>query len=142
MTILGSVVLAAAMAAPEAATVAARGRVCGGIVVSSPDRVRSRSASFSAHKTLDLVFRMQLRKAETPQLITFRVFTPKGHLYQEIQALPSSAAGRSASSVEARLPLAGTAIATSSLYGRWKVVPHLDDNPVGCAAGSVFTIAK
>ena len=119
-------------------------RACGSIEVSSPDRPRARER-FSAAKTLDLRFEMRLRNRddddEGPHVVTFRVLTPKGHLYQEIQA-DRPRTGRRVSRVAARLPVAGTFITTNSLYGRWRVVPHLDDDPEACAAGAVFRIVE
>ena len=134
--------LVTAMAAPAHAEQISTGRVCGGIAVSSPDRpgVRER---FSATKTLDLQFRMRLTNVDgDAHLVTFRIMTPKGHLYQEIQADQPASAGKKVASTSGRLPVAGTAIATSSLYGRWRVVPYLDGSPRPCAAASVFTIVR
>jgi hypothetical protein len=139
MTILGSVLLAAAMAAPADA---ARSRVCGGVVVSSAQRQTAPRGTFSASKTLDLSFQMPLRNVDDDaHLVTFHVYTPKGHLYQEIQVVHRPSAGRRAAA-KGSLPVAGTAIAANSLYGRWSVVPHLDGSSQPCAAASVFTIAK
>jgi hypothetical protein len=116
--------------------------VCDRISVSSPDRPRVRER-FSAAKTLDLQFRMRLRNAdEDTHVVSFRILTPKGHLYQEIQFLHRAESGRRAASISGRLPVAGTAIATSSLYGRWRVVPYFDGSPRPCAAASVFAIVK
>jgi hypothetical protein len=115
---------------------------CGAVSVSSPDQPRA-AGRFSARKTVDLTFRMRLARAdEDAHLVSFRVFTPKGHLYQEVQAVHRAGSGRRVSSLSAQLPVAGTAIATSSLYGRWRVVPYLDDSPQPCAAGSVFTVVQ
>jgi hypothetical protein len=140
MTILGSVLLAAAMAAPADA---ARSRVCGGVVVSSAQRQTAPRGTFSASKTLDLSFQMPLRNVDDDaHLVTFHVYTPKGHLYQEIQVVHRAKTGRRGATISASLPVAGTAIPTNSLYGRWSVVPHFDGSPRPCAAASVFTIAK
>jgi len=118
------------MAAPADAEVAARGRVCGGIVVSSAQRQGGARGTFSALKTLDLAFQMSLRNPDgDAHLVTFRVFTPKGHLYQEIQVVHRPTSGKRGAAVSGSLPVAGTAIAVNSLYGRWSVVPHLDGSP-------------
>jgi hypothetical protein len=115
---------------------------CGAVFVSSPDQPRA-AGRFSARKTVDLAFRMRLvRTDEDAHLVSFRVFTPKGHLYQEVQAVHRPASARRVASVSVQLPVAGTPIATSSLYGRWRVVPYLDDKPEPCAAGSVFTVVQ
>jgi hypothetical protein len=136
------VVLAAALAVPSAAELRPPGRSCGGISVSSPAQPRARGR-FSARKTLDVLFRLRLRNAdEDAHVVTFRVLTPKGHLYQEIQVAHRAETGRRVSAISTRLPVAGTAIATSSLFGRWRVVPYLDDGPRPCGAASVFTIVE
>jgi hypothetical protein len=145
MMIRGSVlVLTAAMVAPAHAQVDPGARVCGAIVVSSPDRPRVRDG-FSARKTLDLQFRMRLSNSdEEAHVVSFRIYTPTAHLYQEIQVAHRADArkGRRVASISAGLPVAGTAIATSSLYGRWRVVPYIDDSPRPCAAAAVFSIVK
>ena len=136
------VVLAAALAAPPHVDLASQSRVCGGILVSSPERPRARR-TFSARKTLDLTFRMQLRNPDDDaHLVRFRIFTPKGHLYQEIQVVHRAKAGKRVATLSGRLPVAGTAIATNSLYGRWRVVPYLDDSPRPCGAAAAFTVVK
>ena len=42
--------------------------------------------------------------------------------------------------VTATLPVAGTSITMSSLYGRWSVEPHLDGQPGPCGPAARFTI--
>jgi hypothetical protein len=44
--------------------------------------------------------------------------------------------------VSTSLPVAGTSIVTGSLYGRWTVVPHLDEGPEPCGAARRFTIRQ
>lgn len=139
----GSVLLlAAAMTAPARAEVRSQGRVCGAIVVTSPDQPRAR-LSFSARKTLDLQFRMRLgSRDDDAHVVRFRVLTPKGRLYQEIKVAHQGTSGKKVASIAGRLPVAGTTIATSSLYGRWRVVPYFDDGTRPCTAAAVFTIVK
>ncbi len=43
-------------------------------------------------------------------------------------------------SVSAALPVAGTSITLSSLYGRWTVQSYLDGQPAPCGPASRFTI--
>jgi hypothetical protein len=115
---------------------------CGAVAVTSPDQPRT-AGRFSARKTVDLAFRMRLvRSDEEAHLVSFRVFTPNGHLYQEVQAVHRPTSARRVATIAAQLPIAGTPIATSSLYGRWRVVPYLDNNPEPCAAGAVFTVVQ
>ena len=42
----------------------------------------------------------------------------------------------------ARLPVAGTSITLSSLYGRWRVQPYLDAQPGPCGPATDFTITE
>jgi len=44
--------------------------------------------------------------------------------------------------VTARLPVAGTSITLGSLFGRWTVVPYLDDETGPCGRARKFVIRK
>jgi hypothetical protein len=44
--------------------------------------------------------------------------------------------------VTARLPVAGTSITMGSLFGRWTVVPYLDDETAPCGRSRRFVIRK
>lgn len=44
--------------------------------------------------------------------------------------------------VSARLPVAGTSITLGSLFGRWTVVPYLDDEAAPCGRSRRFVIRK
>ena len=44
--------------------------------------------------------------------------------------------------VSARLPVAGTSITLGSLFGRWTVVPYLDDATAPCGRAQRFVIRK
>jgi hypothetical protein len=59
-----------------------------------------------------------------------------------IQALgnPPDGRGPSRRSLRARLPVAGTSITMSSLYGRWTVQAFLDDHSRPCSPPRVFVI--
>ena len=50
--------------------------------------------------------------------------------------------GQRAYRVSTRLPVAGTSIMASSLYGKWKVVPHLDGSLKACGAAAAFSITQ
>jgi hypothetical protein len=168
MTILGTVVLAAAIAAPAEGQQnspqgnASRperispspepdlpppdpnvpGSVCGKVVVWAPQTERRARGTFSAFKTRDLSFKVKLQDIEEgAHLVTFRVFTPKGHLYQEIRVV-AQAEFVGEATVSGRFPVGGTAIATNGLFGRWTVVPHFDGSALPCAVASAFTIAE
>ena len=128
-------------AAPSQAQIGPR-RTCDVVTVSSPDRPKVRER-FSATKTLDLQFRMRVRRPDAePHMLTLRVLTPKGHLYQELRVPYVSDPKHRTAPLSVNLPLAGTAIATSSLYGRWRVTPYLDESARPCGAATVFSIVK
>ena len=119
-------------------------RLCGAVTVSVAQRPRAREP-FSVRKTVDLQFRMRLRtRDEDAHVVSFRVFTPKGYLYQQIQVSDSAddEEDERVSRVSALLPVAGTYIATGSLFGKWRVVPYLDDDTAPCAAPSVFELEQ
>lgn len=120
----------------------AHGCGCRQVSVSSPDRPQWRRDRFSASRTLDLRFLLRMRNdGGDGHLVRFQVVTPKGHLYQEIQ-VAQRPDGRRISRVSAQLPVAGTFISTSSLFGRWRVVPYLDDDAEPCGPGAAFTIVE
>jgi hypothetical protein len=119
-------------------------RLCGAISVSVAQRPRAREP-FSVRKTVDLQFRMRLRTGdEDAHVVSFRVFTPKGYLYQQIQVADAAddEENERVSRVSALLPVAGTYIATGSMFGKWRVVPYLDDDTEPCAAPSVFQLEQ
>lgn len=120
---------------------------CTAALVSAPGFPKLRQ-KFSARTILDLQFEARGRRVEGPHVLHFKIFTPRGHLYQDI-AVPFSVDPASAtrasrktarSPVHARLPVAGTAITNNSLYGKWSVVPYLDDSMKPCAAATTFKI--
>jgi hypothetical protein len=99
-------------------------------------------------------------------LLELKVYTPNGHLYQilttpiasrpplaaaprrlravsgyprpleEQPLVPMRFAGSRVHGARARLPVAGTWIVSSSLYGRWRVDGHLDHSPTPQATRS------
>jgi hypothetical protein len=126
-------------------------RACTAAHVTAPGFPKLRQ-KFSARKILDLQFEARgSRRVEGPHVLHFKVFTPRGHLYQDI-AVPFSVDPASATRtgqakpsrnpIRARLPVAGTSIANNSLYGRWRVVPYLDDSIRPCAAATTFRIVR
>ena len=50
--------------------------------------------------------------------------------------------GQRAYRVSAHLPVAGTSIMTSSLYGKWKVVPYVDGSTRACGPAAAFSITQ
>jgi hypothetical protein len=135
--------LAAVLAAPPAAPVAheARERPAACVVVDiGSDQAPRRRHSFRATRILDLEFETLLsgrtRRERTLQL---RLYTPQGFLYQVLEARLDAGRPRQRR-FEARLPVAGTSIMASGLYGRWRVVPYLDDRREPCGPARSFVI--
>ena len=94
---------------------------------------------FSATRILALDFETRLSERRAHEhTLRLRLYTPSGFLYQ-VLAVPV-AANRGHRRVEARLPVAGTSIMASGLYGRWTVVPQLDDSSEPCGPGRHFVI--
>lgn len=118
--------------------------------LASIPRTSARGARYSATRVDDLEFTATI----SPQVrgahrLSLKVFTPRGHLYQTLSAsfsvspvAPRKRPPLVAKKVSARLPVSGTLIATNSLYGRWKVVPFLDDAPNPCGRELRFEITK
>jgi hypothetical protein len=58
----------------------------------------------------------------------------------EVQRLVPASGGRGEYELRARLPVAGTSITLSSLYGTWSVQPYLDGAADPCGPATRFTI--
>ncbi len=122
---------------------------------------------FSATEILDIKLRVRLRDLSGDHLLHLKLRTPNGHHYQtltvpfssneandgalrkvdgyprplKVQATRESTEGsESATLVEVLLPVAGTSIVHSSLYGRWEVRPYLDDDLETCGRRRRFFI--
>ena len=94
---------------------------------------------FSATRILELRFSARLSGGpKREHTLRLRLYTPSGFLYQ-VLAVPVTA-GRGHRPVEARLPVAGTSIMASGLYGRWRVEPQLDDSSEPCGRSRHFVI--
>jgi hypothetical protein len=113
-------------------------------------RGRARSARrVSASAVPAVVFRARLspRDAEAPTLL-FDVFNPRGQRYQVLVATPSVVARarggrrveRATGFREAALAVAGSSIAWTSMYGKWRVEPRLDGTDKPCGRAEYFTI--
>lgn len=125
-------------------------RACTAAVVTAPGFPKLKQ-TFSGRKILDLQFQSAAhRSVEGAHTLHFKVFTPRGHLYQDISVRFSveprggttrtSAGAPRRSPISAGLPVAGTSITNNSLYGNWRVVPYLDDSMKPCAAATTFKI--
>ena len=119
---------------------------------------------------LDFETRLERKVQDGDHVLHFKVVTPGGFLYQDLATPftwgKPGRRGRSAvepaatakgvpvlapsnphegrdparQSLRARLPVAGTSITMSSLYGRWAVQAFLDDQTRPCSPPRVFAI--
>ena len=136
---------------------------CQGILVgSTPAPSGSRLSRFSAREILDMNFTIRLQPGKpAPSAMVLKVYTPNGHLYQETTfpvAAPGqpaherAVAGRHFATKEARvvtgrdrtvlappLPVAGTLISQSSLFGTWRVTAGSVTSNAVCSA--LFSLA-
>jgi hypothetical protein len=140
-------------------TTAAR---CFEVFVTSPQtRGERRQRRFSATEILDLQIEVRLpTEMDSNERVTVRIFTPDGHLYQELPATAfenesndTSAAARrqrrrdrsseprkrASRDLSAVLPVAGTSIVTSSLYGKWSAFASVDGADI-CSPPTTFVI--
>jgi hypothetical protein len=117
----------------------ARPTSCGAIEIRA-DRDRRDRHRFSATRIVELRFGTRLsRHPQREHTLRLRLYTPSGFLYQ-VLSVPVGAGRNGPRRLEARLPVAGTSIMASGLYGRWRVVPHLDDSLEACGSGRRFVI--
>ena len=119
---------------------------------------------FSARQIVDLQFEVLFADGSAGEhLLQFKLITPRGHHYQTltvpvtgetaspgtlrkvdgypyplaIQRMTStSSLSGGETGVSLGLPVAGTAIVASSLYGQWTAEAFMDDETVACAAAS------
>lgn len=117
-------------------------RVACAVVDIASDSLPRRRHGFRATSTLGLEFETQLvGHVRRERQLQLRVYMPQGFLYQVLE-VEVERAGRKRRRLEARLPVAGTSIMTSGLYGRWKVVPHLDGEREPCGPARRFVIRQ
>jgi hypothetical protein len=125
---------------------------CYRVSVSSPERptTRRRRPSFSAAEIMDIQLQAYVsRRMAGHHSLELKVYTPNGNLYQSM-TLPFDAdapapnegdrMARRFQEVSAVLPVAGTSIVSSSMYGTWKVEAYLDDNERACSSPTKFVI--
>jgi hypothetical protein len=126
---------------------------CTAVLVTAPDapfqtkrRAKKKLPTFSASTILDLKLEAAVKGGHQ---LEFKVYTPKGHLYQSLAATMSAPAAKEGrrhretkkGTASATLPVAGTTIVTSSLYGEWKVEAFLDgEREFACAKPLSFVI--
>ncbi len=136
------------------------------LVVTSPEATATRGKEpvFRATRILGLQFdAVFLRRLAGQHRADFKVYTPKGQRYQvltvpftgdaraprrprrvagyprPVTEQPMKTMDSSAHHVSARLPVAGTWIVSSSMYGGWRVEVHLDGSSAP-AAQARFTL--
>ncbi len=148
---LGVLMLVPSAESVAASTLANRLR-CRRIFVSSAEaaKTRRKRPKFSAAEILDIQLQALVsRKLTGHHSLEFKIYTPKGNLYQSITLqfdadapIPEGARRwrRRFQEVNAVLPVAGTSIVTSSMYGTWKVEAFLDGNNRRCSRPRKFTI--
>lgn len=126
----------------------------------------SGEARFRATRILDLDFEVRFAAGFTgDHVLHLKLLTPGGHHYQTLTAPVASAARRGAmrrvegyprplavrvtrparggsgeTTVGQQLPVAGTSIVTSALYGTWTVIAYLDNATEPCGPSSSFVI--
>lgn len=127
---------------------------------------------FSVVKTTDLKIHVTFPQGMTDEhIITLKFVTPKGHVYQQMDipvspdpvreggsatrripgypypvevAVPelSRIGTESVPAIEVGFPVGGTSIATSSLYGAWRIEPLVDGVLLRCFPPKNFGLVK
>jgi hypothetical protein len=109
-------------------------------------RASRRAPVFSATSILDLELIVLVPAEYAGTNMELKLFTPKGHLYQtlEIDSAPSKTSGdpsrRRYELLTARLPVAGTTIVNSSLYGVWTAEAYFAGASSPCTQARAFAI--
>jgi len=102
----------------------------------------------SGSRTPAVVFRgRSARLLEGGPPLLFDVFNPRGQRYRVLQgAARGGSPGRQSGSrrldrsVEARLAVAGSSIAWTSMFGRWRVEPRFEGQDDPCGPSQAFMI--
>jgi hypothetical protein len=137
-------------------------------VSSAQERRRAAADKFSVLKTLDLTFTVVFDgELVGEHTVGVHVFTPGGFLYQVLDvpiATPGRAAGerqvagyprpvaerhvresqengQKELAVDIPFPVAGTAIVSNGLYGRWRAQVYIDGERQPCAPAQYFTLS-
>jgi hypothetical protein len=91
--------------------------------------------------------RVEPHDEEAPPLV-FDVFNPRGQRYQVLLGVPRVVVKelqgqrfeKTSRTREAALPVAGSGIALTSMYGQWRVEPRLEGESRACGRPEFFTI--
>jgi hypothetical protein len=150
---LSILLLALALSAPVDHDAQGRSRddwSCSLTVHALDDRGQPRSARrVSAAAAPAVVFRgrVEPRDEVAPDLL-FDVYSPRGLRYQVLLGTPrvrvterqGQRIERAMRTREAALAVAGSSIALTSMYGRWRVEPRLEGESRACGRSEFFTI--
>jgi hypothetical protein len=152
-------------------SVKGQGSKCPRVAFSAVEKPQAMRRSFSAARSSDLIFHVLFdAKPVGDHMVTLKVFTPKGHLYRQFdvplasgmekrspgaRSLPGypypvpvqttsalKVNKRKYESVDIPFPVAGSAIVTSSLYGRWNVEVFLDGAAEPCGRPTFFYLRQ
>ena len=140
--------------APDSGLDPERGQTCSVDVRALDETGRRVSARrVSAAEAPAVVFRGKLgepeRDPEAPApTLLFDVFNPRGQRYQVLVAEPRVVVAerdghrvrRVSKAREASLAVAGSSIAWTSMYGKWRVVPRIEGESRPCGRAEYFTI--
>jgi hypothetical protein len=127
---------------------------CYGVRVESADsrsNRHGRRSVISASESPDLRIEVSLPEELSSLPVHVKLFTPRGRLYQVLQATAdaesTSRAARSrrrsardARALAALFPVAGTQITTFALFGEWRAEVYLDDDAAPCTRPLEFVI--
>jgi hypothetical protein len=109
--------------------------------------VRTRTLRFPASRILDLLVQVMVpANIAGSRRVEVRMYTPKGHLYQTLSPASGDRSSRAAANrgryqtLTVRLPVAGSTIVQSSLYGTWKAEAFLEGEATACAKPRTFVI--
>ena len=113
-----------------------------------PDGQRLTTQAASGSQTPAMVFHGRaVRVPEGRPPLLFDVFNPRGQRYQVVLGatrgrsfVPQSGMRRPAAAAEATLAVAGSSIAWTSMYGRWRVEPRFEGQDRPCGPARFFTI--
>jgi len=128
---------------------------CSDIRVTSPDLASNKKgrkgkksekrnrSPFSAGQILDLELEVRLPVKQFREQhvgrhrVELKLYTPSGNLYQTLFLpfdvdVPEKARKNRYLSTSAMLPVAGTSIVTSSLYGEWTILGYVDGATKSC----------
>jgi len=127
---------------------------CYGVRVESADSTinrRGRTTVFSASESKDLRLVVSLPEELSSLPVHVKLFTPRGPLYQVLQATADAEStsraarsrgrsGRGVRVLAALVPVAGTHITTFALFGEWRAEVYLEGSDAPCTRPLEFVI--